>query len=128
MKLGRIARTFLIIFDMTLIIYVINSVVIGQVPRDRPVFWIATVIEILLGFLTYWFWMRSLLRKGFNSDKVITLVIFLFAVLLPFIFDFSKLSWLQPAVTADRFYYCAIVTLLIYSSFVIEKYMKKNKI
>jgi hypothetical protein len=128
MKLGKIARTFLIIFDMTLVIYVINSVVIGQVPRDQPAFWIATAIEILLGFLTYRFWMRSLLRKGFNSDKVTTLVIFLFAVLLPFLFDFSKLKWLQPAVTADRFYYCAIVTLLIYSSFVIDKHLKNHKL
>ena len=128
MKLGRIARAFLIIFDMTLVVYIINSMVTGQVPRDRPAFWIATGIEILLGFLTYRFWMRSLLRKGFNSDKVTTLVIFLLAALLPFIFEFSKINWLQPAVTADRFYYGAIVTLLIYSSFVIDKYLKHNKI
>jgi drug/metabolite transporter (DMT)-like permease len=127
-KLGRIARTFLIIFDMTLLAYIINSVVTRQVPRDRPVFWIAVAIEIFLGFLVYWFWMRSLRKPGFNPDKVKFLVILVIGVALSQLVYLIPISWLQPAITADRFFYGTIVTLLLYSSFVIDKYLQKNKV
>jgi hypothetical protein len=127
MKLGRILRIFLIIFDMTLLAYIINSVVTGQVPRDNPVFWIAVAIEIFIGYLTYRFWMHSLLKKGFNSDRIKFLVALVVGIILTPILYLVPISVLQPAVNADRFYYGTVVTLLIYSSFVIDKFLKKNK-
>jgi hypothetical protein len=127
-KLGRIARTFLIIFDLTLLTYIINSVVTSQVPRDKPAFWIAVAIEIFLGYLTYWFWMRSLLKPGFNPDKIKFLVTLVIGAALSQLIYLIPFSWLQPATTADRFYFGTFVTLLIYSSFVIDKYLKKNRV
>ncbi len=127
MKLGKYLRIFLILFDAVLFTVIIDNLVRGLSPVNQPVFWIAACVEVGLGWLTYRFWMRSLLVKGFKIDKMIVVVLVVVGCSLPNIFYLSDYAVLNPAGSTDLFYYVTVISLIIYSSFIIDKYLKSHR-
>jgi hypothetical protein len=120
-------RLLLILLDMSFIFYTVVHMVLRLSPIDQPVYWVAGVVEVGLALLAYRYWMRSLGSKGFNSDRVTALVIAAVAIALPYIIDALNVEFLKPAVSTDFFFYCAALTLLIYSSYRLKLRIKKLK-
>lgn len=112
------------VFDTILLTVIINNLVRNYSPVNDPVFWIAAGVEVGLGWLTYRFWMRSLLVKGFKFDRKMAVALVVVGCLLPNILYLSEYQVLHPAGSTDLFYYVTVITLLIYSSFIIDKYLK----
>lgn len=126
MILGKSMRLLLILLDMSFIFYTVVHMVLRLSPIDQPVYWVAGVVEVGLALLVYRYWMRSLGSKGFNSDRVTALVIAAVAIALPYIIDALNVEFLKPAVSTDFFFYCAALTLLIYSSYRLSKSANKK--
>jgi hypothetical protein len=125
--LGKSMRLLLILLDISFIFYTIVHMVLRLAPVDQPVYWIAGALEVGLAFLAYRYWMQSWESKGFNSDRIKTLVIAAAAIALPYILDAANVELLKPAVSTDFFFYCAALTLLIYSSYRINSKVKGQK-
>ena len=123
MKLGRFTKIFLVIFGVVLLTVIIDNFVRGLVPVGNPVYWIAAAIEMGLGYLTYWFWMRSVLVKGFKLDRIMVIVLIILGFALPNVFYLVGYGVLNPAGSTDLYYYLAVIALTIYSSYTIDKYL-----
>ncbi|HEX7475088.1 MAG TPA: hypothetical protein VF318_03910 [Dehalococcoidales bacterium] len=126
MVLSRTSRVFLIVLDLALMAFIISDMVRGYSPVERPVFWIGAVIEIGLGYLTYFLWMRSTLGIERLRYQITAYFLIVVAVFVPLLIYSSHNSLLQPAETTERFYFVAVLTLLIYSSLIIRKYRAQN--
>ena len=121
LKLSMFFKVFLTILDISILVTIIVNFSRDLMPRDQPVFWIGVVVEILIGFVAYWFWMRSILVQGFSRDRIISIVLVLSGILLPFAIQLSDLKVLKPAINSDVFFFVTLISLIIYSSFIIEK-------
>jgi hypothetical protein len=128
LKLGKYTKIFLFIFDVVLLALIVVYFVRGWLSVDHPMFWIAVVAELGLGWLTYWFWMRSLLVKGFKLDKVLVVILILLGIALPFLFYSSGFEFLQHAGSTDLFYYFSLVSLTIYSHYMVDKFLDQHKL
>ncbi|HSW57129.1 MAG TPA: hypothetical protein VLH15_01880 [Dehalococcoidales bacterium] len=127
MRLGKYTRIFFIFFGVVLLSVIIDNFARGYSPVKNPIFWLAVFIEIGLGYLTYRFWMRSLLVKGFKFDRLMVVGLIVLGVMLPNLFYLSGFRVLNPAGSTDLFYYFTVVCLLVYSSYIIDKYLAKHK-
>jgi len=119
-------RLLLILLDISFIFYTVVHMVLRLSPIDQPAYWIAGVVEVGLALLAYRYWMHSRGSKGFNSDRITALLIAVVAVALPYIIDAVDVEFLKPAVSTDFFFYCAALTLLIYSSYRLSKTTNKK--
>jgi len=126
--LGKGMRLLLILLDVSFIFYTIVHMVLRLSPVDQPAYWIFGAVEIGLALLVYRYWMHSKGSKGFNSDRITSLIIAVFAIALPYIIDVSNVEVLKPAASTDFFFYCAALTLLIYSSYRINSKAKNSKV
>jgi hypothetical protein len=127
LKLGRFSKIFLVIFDMVLLTFIVDNFVRQLVPVDHPVYWVAAAIEVGLGFFTYWFWMRSLLVKGFKFDRIMAIVLVVVGCALPNLFYISGYGILNPAGSTDLYYYVTVVSLVIYSSYIFDRNINAPK-
>lgn len=127
MKLGKFLKIFLIIFDVVLLAFIINNFVRDYAPVERPMYWAGVIVEIGLGLLIYWFWMRSLLVKGFKLDKIVVVVLMVLGFILPNLYYISGIDLLQPAGSSDLFFFFSIVTLVIYSNYSVDKYLAEHR-
>jgi hypothetical protein len=123
LKLGRFTKIFLVIFGVVLLTVIIDNFVRGLVPVGNPVYWIAAAVELGLGYLTYWFWMRSVLVEGFKLDRIMVIVLIILGFALPNVFYIAGFGVLNPAGSTDLYYYLAVITLTIYSSYTLDKYL-----
>ena len=127
MVLGKFMRWVLIIFDLTLIYFIFSRLILKIFPVDRPAFWIASIIEIGLGILTYRLWMRSILGKEYRVARVQAFLLILIGVIAPILLYYSQIDYLLPTVNADLFYIATIITLIIYSSFRVRNHLKMHQ-
>jgi drug/metabolite transporter (DMT)-like permease len=123
MKLGRFTKIFVVVFGIVLLTVIIDNFARGLVPVASPVYWIAAAIEMGLGYLTYWFWMRSILVKGLKLDRIMVIVLIVLGFALPNVFYLAGFGILNPAGSTDLYYYLAVIILTIYSSYTIDRYL-----
>lgn len=128
MALSRKTQLYLIIFDLLILAFIIVSFIRDYYPINRPVFWAAAVIEIGLGFLTYRFWMHSILGKEYRSYRVRAFLFIVIGVFFPIFFYAINIDYLRPAGNTDLFFVFTGLTLLIYSSFIIDNYLESHGI
>jgi len=126
-KLGKYTKIFIFILDAVLLALIVVYFARGWLPVDHPMFWIAVALELGLGWLTFWFWMRSLLVNGFKLDKILVVVLIILGISLPFLFYSSGFDFLKHAGSADLFFYFSVVTLTIYSHYVVDKFLNEHK-
>jgi hypothetical protein len=125
LALSKISRILFIILDIALLVYIISDIARSIVPVEQALFWLAAAIEIALGYLTYITWMRSTLGKKYFRYRIIAVCLLILGIFLPILF--SSMRILEATVTSDRFYIATVLTLLIYSSFIIKKYQDSNR-
>jgi hypothetical protein len=125
--LAKISKIMLITLDVILLAFVISNLVYGVSPINQPGFWVAAAIEIVLGYLTYRFWMRSILGKEYRHYRRRAFILILIGILLPIILYYSNISFFSSAGITDLFYFITVITLLIYSSFIIKRYLETHK-
>jgi hypothetical protein len=125
--LSKISRAFLIILDVALLAFVVSDIVRGYSPVERAGFWTGAAIETGLGYLTYFVWMRSTLGKEYLKYRIIAYFLIVVGVFVPILIYWSHNSVLEAAETTERFYFVTVLTLLIYSSFMIRNYQAKHQ-
>jgi hypothetical protein len=126
--LSKKTRGYLIFFDLLILAYIVYSFARDYYPATQPVFWIAAAVEIGLAFLTYRFWMRSILGKEYRLYRIRAFLLIIIGIFLPIFLWITSVSFLRPAASADVFYLAAALTLFIYSSFIIERYLDEHGI
>ncbi len=127
MALGKIMRYLLILLDIFLLAYMVRYFVSRIYPIDKPIFWVAAIVEAGLGYLAYLLWMRSLGSKEHRNYRFWSLGAIVLAIALPYLVNLLQVDLLQPASTTDLFFYCTALSLLIYSSFKIKAVQQPRK-
>jgi hypothetical protein len=107
--------------------YIIISCIRDYFPIESYVFWLVSAAVVGLAYLTYWYWMKSVLDPEQKSNRLWAYFYILAGLLLPPALYFSNIDILQPAVNADVFYICAVLTWFLYGSFVINKRLAQRK-
>jgi hypothetical protein len=127
LKLGKFFKIILFAFDVVLLLFIVDNFVRNYAPTNEPIYWIGVAVEIALGWLTYWFWMRSTLVSGFKFDKLMVIILMVLGLALPNAYYISGLHFLNPAAPSDLFFYFVVVSLTIYSSYRIDKFLATNR-
>jgi hypothetical protein len=125
--LGKYMRMLLIALDVCLLAYIVSHMIYHILPVTEPVFWIAVLIEIGLAWLAYRYWMRSRSAHSWNNEKTLTIVLIVVAAAWPSLVRFTQSDWLIWAAPADLRFFFAILTLLIYSSYVVKPLTNADK-
>jgi hypothetical protein len=125
--LGKYMRILLIALDVCLLAYIVSHMIYHILPINEPVFWIAVVVEMWLAWLAYRYWMHSQGSRSWNHEKTLAIVLIVVAAAWPSLIHLTQFDWLLSAAQSEQFFFLAILTLLIYSSYVIKPLPKAGK-
>ncbi|MBN1191261.1 MAG: hypothetical protein JXA46_16010 [Dehalococcoidales bacterium] len=121
MVLGKYMRMLLIALDICLLAYIISHMVYRLLPVTEPAFWIGVIIEVGLAWLAYRYWMRARTLRSWTYEKTLTVVLIAAAIAWPSLVRFTNSELLILAAPSDLLFFFALLTLLIYSSYVIQR-------
>lgn len=127
MVLGKNMRFLLIVLDLCLLAYMISSMINQVLPVNEPAFWIGAMVEIGLAFFAYRYWMSSRQFPSWSHEKTLALILIIIAIGWPIAVRYTNLDFFQSAAPSDILFFCAALTLLIYSSFIIKNLPKDGK-
>jgi hypothetical protein len=125
--LGKYMRLLLIALDICLAAYIIMHMIYRILPVNEPVFWIGTAVEFALAYFAFRYWMRGQKQPSWNSEKTLALVLIIVAIAWPSVIRYIGLDILISAAPSDLLFFCAALTLLIYSSFLIKNIPRTGK-
>jgi hypothetical protein len=125
--LGKYMRLLLIALDLCLVITIIMYMIMRILPIYEPFFWIGTAVEVGLALFAFRYWMRGQKTTAWNQEKTLAVVLIVIAIAWPSVVRYTPLDFLKSAAPSDLLFFCAALTLLIYSSFLIKNLPGRSK-
>jgi hypothetical protein len=111
----KVTRILIILAEIFWVGLIISGTIQRGLPTN-PVFWIAVVIEVALGFLTYNAYKRYLVNKSYKRWNLIILVLTVIGIGVPialfYLVDFLKPAggtWIIYLLTVNSFYLYRII-------------------